>query len=104
MVIISDGDVIKNEVIRNRPQELGFDQLTGKAFGNKEFLLNTVNYLLDDTGLINIRAKEINIAFLDSEKIKESKGTWQLVNIALPLALLAVFGFAFNYFRKRKYT
>ena len=104
MVIISDGDVIKNEVIRNRPQELGFDQLTGKAFGNKEFLLNTVNYLLDDTGLINIRAKEINIAFLDSDKIKESKGTWQLVNIALPLALLAVFGFAFNYFRKRKYT
>ena len=104
MVIISDGDVIKNEVIRNRPQELGFDQLTGKAFGNKEFLLNTVNYLLDDTGLINIRAKEINIAFLDSEKIKESKGTWQLVNIALPLTLLAVFGFTFNYFRKRKYT
>jgi ABC-2 type transport system permease protein len=104
MVIISDGDVIRNEVIRNRPQELGFDQLTGKAFGNKEFLLNTVNYLLDDTGLINIRAKEINIAFLDSEKIKDNKGKWQLINIALPLAILALFGFAFNYFRKKKYT
>lgn len=104
MVVISDGDVIKNEVIRNRPQELGFDQLTGKSFGNKEFLLNTVNYLLDDTGLINIRAKEINIAFLDSEKIKDTRGTWQFVNIALPIILLALFGFVFNYFRKRKYT
>lgn len=104
MVVISDGDVIKNEVIRNRPQELGFDQLTGKAFGNKEFLLNTVNYLLDDTGLINIRAKEISIAYLDSDKVKESKGKWQLINIALPLVLLALFGFAFNYFRKKKYT
>ena len=104
MVIISDGDIIKNEVIRNRPQELGFDQLTGKAFGNKEFLLNTVNYLLDDTGLINIRAKEINVAFLDSDKIKDSKGKWQLINIAIPLAILALFGFAFNYFRKKKYT
>ena len=104
MVIISDGDVIKNEVIRNRPQELGFDQLTGKAFGNKEFLLNTINYLLDDTGLINIRAKEINMAFLDSAKIKDNKGQWQLINIALPLALLALFGFIFNYLRKRKYS
>lgn len=104
MVIISDGDVIKNEVIRNRPQELGFDQLTGKAFGNKEFLLNTINYLLDDTGLINIRAKEINIAFLDSEKINDNKGKWQLINIALPLGVLALFGFAFNYLRKKKYT
>lgn len=104
MVIISDGDVIKNEVIRNRPQELGFDQLTGKAFGNKEFLLNTVNFLLDDTGLINIRAKEINVAFLDSEKIKDTKATWQLINIVLPLALLAVFGLVFNYLRKRKYA
>ncbi|WP_400080166.1 gliding motility-associated ABC transporter substrate-binding protein GldG [Winogradskyella sp. R77965] len=106
MVIISDGDIIKNEVVRNRPLELGFDQLTGKSFGNKEFLLNTVNYLLDDadTGLINIRAKEINIAFLDSDKIKENKGKWQLINIALPLAVLALFGFVFNYFRKKKYT
>ncbi|EDP70113.1 possible gliding motility protein, possible ABC-related protein [Flavobacteriales bacterium ALC-1] len=104
MVIISDGDLIKNEVIRNRPQELGFDQLTGKAFGNKEFLLNTVNYLLDDSGLINIRAKEINVAFIDADKIKDNKGTWQLINIALPLVILALFGFVFNYFRKKKYT
>lgn len=104
MVIISDGDVIKNEVVRNRPQELGFDQLTGKAFGNKEFLLNTINYLLDDTGLINIRAKEISVAYLDAEKIKESKGKWQFLNIALPLILLGLFGFLFNYLRKKKYT
>jgi len=104
MVVVSDGNVIKNEVIKNRPLELGFDQFTGKSFGNKEFLLNTVNYLLDDTGLINIRAKEINVAFLDADKIKDSKGTWQFINIALPLILLGLFGFVFNYLRKRKYT
>ncbi|WP_340156197.1 gliding motility-associated ABC transporter substrate-binding protein GldG [uncultured Winogradskyella sp.] len=104
MVVISDGNVVKNEVIKNRPLELGFDQLTGKSFGNKEFLLNTVNYLLDDTGLINIRAKEITVAFLNADKVNESKGTWQFINIALPLILLGLFGFIFNYFRKRKYA
>lgn len=104
MVVISDGDVIKNDVVRNKPQQLGFDRLTGKSFGNKEFLLNTVNYLLDDTGLINIRAKEISIAYLDSEKVKNNQIKWQLINIALPLLLLALFGYIFNYLRKRKYA
>ncbi len=104
MVVISDGDVIKNSVRRNRPIKLGLDEVSGRVYGNTEFLLNTVNYLLDDTGLINIRAKEISIAYLDSDKIKASSTKWQLINIALPLVILGGFGFTFNYFRKKKYT
>jgi ABC-2 type transport system permease protein len=104
MIIISDGDVIKNDVIRNTPQELGFDRWTGKTYGNKEFLLNAINYLLDDSGLINIRSKEIAIAFLDQEKIAKEKTKWQLLNILLPLVLLLLFGFIFNYFRKKSFT
>lgn len=104
MIVIADGDVIKNDVVRNRPQELGFDRWTGKLYGNKEFLLNAVNYLLDDNGLINIRSKEIEVAFLNQEKIAKEKTHWQLLNIGLPIGLLAIFGFAFNYFRKRKYA
>ena len=104
MVIIADGDVIKNDVVRNTPQELGFDRWTGETYGNKEFLLNTVNYLLDDDGLINIRSKEIAVAFLNQQKIVKEKNKWQLINIALPLVLLSIFGFIFNYLRKKKYT
>lgn len=104
MVVISDGNVAKNDVIKNRPQELGFDQFTGKSFGNKEFLLNTINYLLDDTGLINLRAKEISVAYLDADRVKETKSKWQLINIVLPLLVLGLFGFIFNYLRKRKYA
>ncbi|NNE32760.1 MAG: gliding motility-associated ABC transporter substrate-binding protein GldG [Winogradskyella sp.] len=103
MIIISDGDVIKNDVVRNRPKELGVDY-RGFKYGNKEFLLNAINYLLEDTGLINIRSKEIKVAYLDSEKIKETKLKWQLINIALPLVILLVFGLIFNYSRKKKYT
>jgi len=104
MIIISDGDVIKNEVSRGRPLQLGFERMSGRTFGNKEFLLNAVNYLLDDTGLINIRTKSIEVAFLDSEKVEEQKTIWQLINIALPLFLLGIFGLIFNYIRKRKYA
>lgn len=104
MVVISDGDVIKNEVGKNGVEELGFDKYTGQTFGNKEFLVNVANYLLDDTGLINIRSKEIAVAFLNPEKITEEKTKWQLTNILLPLILLGVFGFGFNYFRRKKYA
>ena len=104
MIIIADGDVIKNEFGRNGPQELGFDKWTGQTFGNKEFLLNAVNYLLNDDGLINIRSKEIAIAFLDQQKITDQKTKWQLINIGIPLVILALFGFVFNYIRRKKYT
>ncbi|WP_298537008.1 gliding motility-associated ABC transporter substrate-binding protein GldG [uncultured Algibacter sp.] len=104
MIIIADGDLIKNDVLRNAPQELGFDKWTGQTYGNKEFLLNAVNYLLDDNGLINIRSKEIAVAFLNQRKIAVNKTKWQLTNILLPLVLLSIFGFIFNYLRKKKYT
>lgn len=104
MIVIADGDVIKNDVGRNGPLELGFDRFSGRKFGNKEFLLNCVNYLLEDNGLINIRAKEVKVSFLDPQKIVAQKTKWQLINIALPLVLLAIFGFAFNYIRRKKYS
>lgn len=104
MIVIADGDVIKNDINRNTPMDLGFDRSYNQPVGNKEFLLNAVNYLLDDDGLINIRSKEITVAFLNQEKIADQKTTWQLINIALPLVFLGLFGFGFNYFRKKKYT
>lgn len=104
MLVISDGDIIKNKTNGNQPLELGFERYTGAAYGNKEFLLNSVNYLLDDTGLIDIRSKEISIAFLNPDEIADEKLKWQLINILLPLVLLAIFGVVFISLRKRKYT
>ncbi len=104
MVVISDGDVIKNQMQGNRPLELGFDKMANQFYGNKEFLLNTVNYLLDDSGLINIRTRQISVPFLDQQKTVEQRRKWQSVNLLLPLGLLAIFGIAFTYLRKRRYT
>jgi gliding-associated putative ABC transporter substrate-binding component GldG len=104
MLVISDGDVIKNQVSRGKPQELGFDIITQRQYGNNEFLLNSVNYLLDNNGLINIRSKELKLAFLDSQKVTDEKWYWQLINIGLPLGILAIFGVVFTYFRKRKFA
>ena len=104
MIVISDGDVVKNQLQRGEPLELGFDRFTGTTYGNKEFLLNAVNYLLDDSGLINIRSKDVSIAFLDLAEADENRGFWQGINLLLPLAILGLFAVIFMYFRKRKYV
>ncbi len=103
MLVISDGDVIKNQLQRGEPLSLGFDRYTGTTYGNREFLLNAVNYLLDDRGLIDIRSKEVKIAFLDLEQVEEQRTFWQVMNILLPLSVLALFAGLFSILRKRKY-
>ena len=103
MIVISDGDVIKNQLQQGAPLELGFDRYTGNTYGNKEFLLNSVNYLLDDSGLIDIRSKEISIAFLDIEKASAEREKWQILNLGVPLLLLLTGAFGFNYLRKKRY-
>ena len=105
MIVISDGDVIKNQVDKDfQPVELGYDQRSGTLYDNKDFLLNCVNYLLDDTGLINIRSKDLDVPLLDKEKVYENYTFTQILTIGLPILVLTVFGFLFTFFRKRRYT
>jgi len=103
MIVISDGDIIANEILKGKPLELGVNKWTNQRYGNKEFLLNAVNYLLDDNGLINIRSKVIKINFLNKQKAFEKTTKWQLINIIFPLLILTIFGVLFNYLRKKKY-
>ncbi|GAB2777511.1 gliding motility-associated ABC transporter substrate-binding protein GldG [Salinimicrobium soli] len=103
LLLIADGDIAKNDLQQGQPLELGFDRYTGTTYGNKEFLLNAVNYLLDDTGLINIRSKKVSIAFLDLQKVEEKRDFWQLMNLVLPLVILGLFALIFTFVRRKKY-
>ena len=77
---------------------------SSQPIGNKEFLINAVNYLLQDDKLLDIRTKEVAIAFLDVERIAPEKAKWQVINILLPLIILGLFGLVFNFIRKRRYS
>ncbi len=105
MIVVSDGDIIRNQLDKNyQPLELGYDKWTNNVYANKEFLLNCVNYLLDDNGLINIRSKEVNLPLLDKEKVYADYTFSQIITVGLPLVILAVFGFLFTFMRKRRYN
>jgi len=104
MIVISDGDVIKNQLDKGVPLELGFDKWTNQLYGNKEFLMNCVNYLLDDNGLINIRSKDVDLPLLNKEEVYKNYTMAQMVTVGLPIVILAIFGFLFTFLRKRKYS
>ena len=105
MIVISDGDLIKNQLDKNfQPVELGYDQRSGNLYDNKDFLINCVNYLLDDNGLINIRSKDLDLPLLDKEKVYENYTVTQFITIGLPILILALFGLFFTFLRKRKYS
>ena len=105
MIVISDGDIIKNQLDKNmQPLELGYDKWTNNLYANKEFMMNCVNYLLDDNGLINIRSKEVDLPILDKEKVFANYTASQVVTVAVPLIILLLFGVTFTFLRKRKYS
>jgi gliding-associated putative ABC transporter substrate-binding component GldG len=105
MIVISDGDLIRNQLDKNfQPVELGYDQRSGNLYDNKDFLMNCVNYLLDDTGLINIRSKDLDLPLLDKEKVYERYTVTQILTIGLPIFILCLFGLIFTFIRKEKYA
>ena len=105
MIVIADGDLARNQLDKNGlPVELGYDQRSGNLYDNKDFMMNCINYLLDDTGLINIRSKDLDLPLLDKEKVYENYSQTQLITIGLPILILLVFGLVFTYLRKKKYS
>ncbi|UYZ64575.1 gliding motility-associated ABC transporter substrate-binding protein GldG [Hymenobacter weizhouensis] len=106
ILVVSDGDFVRNEVDpkTGRPFRLGFDRLANTEFANRELVLNAVDYLLDESGLIAVRGKQITLRPLDKPRVAEERRRWQLLNLAAPLALLGLFGAVRAWRRKRKYA
>ncbi len=103
MIVIADGDIVNYTYINKKPVQNGYDQWTQQVYGNKDFLMNSINYLMDDDGLINIRSKNVELPLLDEQKVTEKYTLSQIITVGLPIVLLVVFGFAFTYIRKRRY-
>ncbi|MCF6331979.1 MAG: gliding motility-associated ABC transporter substrate-binding protein GldG [Draconibacterium sp.] len=107
MVVIADGGMITNKVnySTNPPkiEELGYDRVSGRTFGNKEFLINTVFYLNDKQGIMQLRGRTLKMRLLDKVKLREGKAFWQWINVIIPLVLIALFGVVYNVMRRYKY-
>ncbi len=107
-IFIACGDVIKNEVERQgdsiRPLPLGFDRFMNQQFGNSEFILNSVLYLTDQDGWMNLRNRTVQLRLLNKKVALEERVKWQIINVVLPVVILIMVGFGYQILRKRRYA
>ncbi|MGV3639522.1 MAG: gliding motility-associated ABC transporter substrate-binding protein GldG [Adhaeribacter sp.] len=105
VIVVSDGDLVRNDVNGKtmQPYRLGFDRYSGASFANRDFVVNSLDYLLDGASLISLRSKQIKLRPLDRVRIGEEKQQWQLLNLVLPLVLLVLYGLFRFYRRRRRY-
>lgn len=106
MIVVADGDIAKNEVSykTKTPMLLGYDKYSQQLFGNKDFLLNCIHYLVDDKGLIHLRGKKVELRLLDKKKLETSRKKWQFINALLPLVFLFILWLTLEIFRRKKYV
>jgi ABC-2 type transport system permease protein len=108
MIVVADADITRNEVRRSgmelSPMQLGQDKYTGEMFGNRDFIINSLNWLVDENGLMELRSREMKLRLLDQQKIRTQRRVWQLVNLLGPATLVVAAGLVFAQLRRRKFT
>ena len=109
IIVVADGDMVLNSISKNEPLPMGVNPLTVGSqyqyqFANANFLQNCLDYLLNPSNLSEAKAKDYTLRLLDSKKVTANKTMWQLITIALPIALVILFAFIFQWLHKRKYT
>ncbi len=108
MIVIADGDIIRNEVsmVGNSvsPRPLGVDRYSGQTFGNKDFIINCLNYLVDDNDLMTLRSRELKMRLLDREKVQDNRLMWQLINTLGPVIIVFAGGLLFWFIRRKRYA
>ena len=108
MIVVADADIIRNEVSRTvsseTPLPLGQDKYTGEVFGNKDFIVNCLNYLVDDNNLMELRSRELKLRLLDNHRIRNERKKWQLINISGPVLIVILAGVLHGFLRRKIYT
>ena len=108
MAVFSDGDLIRNEVSYSSKGPsifpLGFDRYTRQTFGNKEILMNTIQYLADDNNLLKLRGRKFQLRLLDKEKLSSQRKIWKWLNMLVPSIIVILCGISFMFYRRFRYT
>lgn len=104
MIVTSVGEMFSNGYsTKDGVLPIGYYQFTGEYFANKTFLLNCLEYLTDNSGVLEARSKDVKLRLLDKGRVKPERTKWQVVNVAIPIAAVLVFASFYLFFRKRRY-
>ncbi len=105
-IVISDGDIARNEMVYRTGQimPLGMNKYEGYQYGNRDFMMNCVEYMIDNEGIIAARAKEVKLRPLDQERGFTEENFWQFINLGLPLLVTIVAGILYTIWRRKRFA
>lgn len=103
-IIVAAGSTIQNDWQHGQPLPLGYDRYSGMQFSNRDFMVNAVLYLTDDTGWISLRQKELTLRLINDQRAREGRIIAQIISIVIPLLLLAIIGGVVMLVRRTRYT
>ena len=104
-IVVSDADIVTNAVSNTTgPLPMGELPMESYRFANREFFLNSVDYMVSNNGIFESRNKDFTLRLLDKKKIQDQRTQWQFINIVVPIGLIILFGLGFQYFRKNRYA
>ena len=106
VVVLADGDIIRNEIDpeTGEPLGLGIEPFTKATYANEDFVLNILDYLTDESGLIETRSREVKIRPLDRVKVRQGRTKWQIVNLTVPVLLVVIMGMIKLAIRRKNYA
>jgi ABC-2 type transport system permease protein len=105
VIVVADADIVLNQVSETvGPLPMGTNKFTKIQYANKDFFLNCTEYLANKNNILDARAKDYTLRLLDVQKTQAQRSLWQMLNIAAPILLVCLFGFGYQWWRKRKYT
>ena len=103
-IIVAAGSTIRNEWQKGEVLPLGYDRYTQTQFGNRDFMVNAVLYLTDDTGWMSLRQKQFTLCLINDQRAREGRIAAQTISIIIPLLLLLFVGITMVFIRKKQYT
>jgi len=106
VVVFGDGDLVRNEIDpeSGEAMALGVEPFSGATYANEDFILNLLAYMIDDSGLMEARSREVKIRPLDRVKLQQERSKWQIINVVIPVIIVVLLGLVKWFLRKRKYA
>lgn len=106
VIVIADADIVMNETVQQgqRPLPMGYSKDINYRFANQDFIENCIEYMVSPSGILETRAKDFTLRLLDPAKVESDRTFWQFICIGLPILIVILGGYIYQFLRKRKYA
>jgi len=109
MIVAASSYIIENELAGSGSQTqvlpMGYDRVSEQQFGNRDFIINAVNWLtVDNDEAMELRTKSQQIRLLNKQLVYNERDRYAALNTIVPLFLIGIIVVCVYVYRRIRYT